>query len=104
MSKKTTQTINFTLAADKPLSAEERAQLAQLAAMPDEDIDFSDIPRSSPNTKWTRPGLMMTSENKQQVTLRLDREVLDFFRSSGRRYQTKINAVLRAFVESQSHR
>jgi uncharacterized protein (DUF4415 family) len=35
------------------------------------------------------------------VTLRLDRDVLDWFRRQGRGYQTRINAVLRAFVEAQ---
>ena len=41
-------------------------------------------------------------ENKQLVTLRLDADVLAFFRQRGRRYQTHINAVLRAYVEAHS--
>jgi len=76
---------------------------ARLKAMKDEDIDLSDIPASSDNAIWTRPGLL-TSENKQQLTLRLDRDVVDFFKQSGRRYQTRINAVLRAFVDAQRPR
>jgi uncharacterized protein (DUF4415 family) len=36
--------------------------------------------------------------NKQRVNIRLDREVLDYFRASGRGYQTRINQVLKVFV------
>jgi uncharacterized protein (DUF4415 family) len=37
--------------------------------------------------------------NKQRVNIRLDREVLDYFRASGRGYQTRINQVLKVFVQ-----
>lgn len=42
--------------------------------------------------------------NKEKVCLRLDREVITWFRASGRGYQTKINAALRAFIDAQGHR
>ena len=45
---------------------------------------------------------LVRRETKSQVTLRLDRNVLDWFRRQGRGYQTRINAVLRTFVEAQS--
>jgi len=58
MSNRTTgKTITFTLDADTPLSADEQAILARLAAMPDSDIDCSDIPPSSSDAKWVRPGI-----------------------------------------------
>lgn len=38
-------------------------------------------------------------ENKKQVTLRLDAEVLDYFRGQGRGWQGRMNAVLRSFME-----
>jgi hypothetical protein len=50
------KTITFTLDADRPLSADEQAMLARLAAMPDSDIDCSDIPSSPPDARWTCPG------------------------------------------------
>jgi hypothetical protein len=50
------KTITFTLDADTLLSVDEQAMLARLAAMPDSDIDCSDIPPSSPDAKWMRPG------------------------------------------------
>ncbi len=38
---------------------------------------------------------------KQAISLRIDQDVLDWFRGGGAGYQTRMNAVLRAFVESQ---
>jgi uncharacterized protein (DUF4415 family) len=63
-------------------------------------IDYSDIPEL-PDDFWTRHP-PVTRENKQVVTLRLDADVLAFFRKHGRRYQTQMNAVLRAYMEAQS--
>ena len=72
-------------------------QQAQLEAMP---IDYSDIPEL-PDDFWTRHP-PVTRENKRLITLRLDADVLAFFRQHGRRYQTQMNAVLRAYMEAQS--
>jgi len=74
--------------------------LANLAAMPDSKIDYSDMPKQTGDVKWTRPGALVSGENKRQVTLRLDSEVLDFFKNTGARYQSRINAVLREYVKA----
>jgi hypothetical protein len=61
MSKRTTgKAITFILDADTPLSADKQAMLARLAAMSDSDIDCSDIPPSSPDAQWVRPGIHRT--------------------------------------------
>ena len=80
------------------------AQLDRLDAMPDEDIDFSDIPEkldwsNAVRGKFYRPV-------KQQVTLRLDADLLHWFKAHGdaRGYQTRINAALRRFVEQEAKR
>jgi uncharacterized protein (DUF4415 family) len=39
--------------------------------------------------------------SKQAVSLRLDQDILDFFKSEGRGYQTRMNAVLRAYMEAK---
>lgn len=103
MSKPTTgKIVKFTLDAAHPpkLRKETRARLAELAAMPDSAIDTSDIPPSPPDAEWTRPGIPFSSENKRQITLRLDADVVDFFRDTGKRYQTRINSVLREYVRA----
>lgn len=43
---------------------------------------------------------LVSTENKQQITLRLDSEVLKFFKKTGARYQSRINAVLREYVNA----
>ena len=50
---------------------------------------------------WRDARVVMPAESgKEHVTLRIDRDVLAFFRQQGRGYQTRINAVLRSFVEA----
>ena len=74
-----------------------RTDWKRIDAMRDEDIDYSDIPKLGPDffanaVRWPGP--------KQQITLRLDPDVLRFFRKNGRGYQTTINAVLRKYMEA----
>ena len=49
---------------------------------------------------WKHTITVELPESKEQVTLRLDRDVLRWFRAKGRGYQTRINAVLRAYYET----
>jgi uncharacterized protein (DUF4415 family) len=99
MSSSTTgKAVSFNLDPSSP-PALTKEQAGRLDAMTDDDINYSDIPSQS-GRDWYKPGALIT-DSKQQVTLRIDRDVLAYFRSGGRRYQTRINAVLRAFVEAQ---
>ena len=75
-------------------------------AMRDEDIDLSDNPEVTPEMfakAVVRRGLV-TTPPKAQVTLRLDADVLNWFRARGTGYQTRINALLRAYMEEASRR
>ncbi len=104
MPKKDSTIVKQTLDLKKPPypSMEQRARLDAVAAMPDSKIDYSDA-QSQPDATWMKAVNM--PHRKQQVTLRLDADVLEFFKHSGKRYQTRINAVLRSYVEAQkSHR
>ena len=56
------------------------------------------MPRQSVSVHWTKPGELISAENKQQVTLRLDVDVLNFIKGTGKRYQSHINAALREYV------
>jgi uncharacterized protein (DUF4415 family) len=81
-------------------SAEDQALLDKLAAMPDEDIDSSDIPEL-PAENWAfakRPGLYRPV--KKPVTLRLDVDLVEWFKGHAPEggYQTEINRVLRRYV------
>ena len=89
----------------KGITPEIAANLAEIAAMRDEDIDLSDMPEitdwsNAVRGKFYRPV-------KQQLTLRLDADVVHWFKTHAegeRGYQTKINAALRAFVSDQVKR
>jgi len=76
-----------------------RKAKARLARLADEDIDFTDIPATH-GVAWERVGLI-PEENKRQITLRIDADVLAFFRSTGNRYQTRMNQVLRSYMSAQ---
>ncbi len=76
----------------------QKARLDAVAAMPDERIDYSDAP-SLPDAVWMKAATELP-HTKQQITLRIDAEVLDFFKHTGKRYQSRINAVLRSYVEA----
>jgi uncharacterized protein (DUF4415 family) len=83
-------------------SKESRTDWARVDAIKDEDIDFSDSPEISPEMfarAVARKGLKPTTR-KEQLTLRVDSDVLEWFRKQGQGYQTKINALLRAYMEA----
>lgn len=88
----------------QPLTQDQVERLRKVAEMPDEEIDFSDIPEAGEEFfKNAKRGTMYRAV-KQQTTIRLDADVLDWFKRharNGKGYQTDINRVLRAYVEAQ---
>ncbi|MBR4876474.1 MAG: BrnA antitoxin family protein [Rhodocyclaceae bacterium] len=101
MNKNAGNTVRLSLDSQNvpPLSAQQRAELDALAAMPDAAIDYSDAPHR-PDAPWMRAATQLP-HTKRQITLRIDAEVLEFFKRTGKRYQSRMNAVLRAYVEAQ---
>ncbi|HMT44980.1 MAG TPA: BrnA antitoxin family protein [Chakrabartia sp.] len=95
---------NFDPANPPQLTDEQRARLRALDKLRDDDIDVSDIPlltekfwANGVRGKFYRP-------IKKQVTLRLDADVLDWFKAQqggARGYQTAINAALRKVVDGE---
>lgn len=80
----------------KARTERQEAEISALAALPDEKIDTSDVPEI---LDWSgaKRGLLYRPV-KQQITLRLDADVVAWFRATapdGRGYQTEINRVLR---------
>ena len=81
------------------------SDLEHLRKMRDEEIDTSDIPEISPEQfarAVVRVGLRPI-EPKKQVTLRLDADVLAWFKAQGPGYQTRINALLREFMRAHQN-
>jgi uncharacterized protein (DUF4415 family) len=82
------------------ISKASKTDLKRIDALRDGDIDLSDIPEVTPEMfakAVVRRGLG-AEPRKEQVTLRMDADVLKWFRSLGRGYQTRINALLRAYM------
>ncbi len=100
MRKSASNTVKLTLDPKNlpPLTEQERAQLEAVAAMPDEQIDYSDAPYL-PDAVWMKAAEQLP-RTKKQITLRIDAEVLEFFKHTGKRYQSRMNAVLRSYVEA----
>ena len=81
------------------LAMKSQTDFKRLDAMTDEDIDYSDIP---PLTEefWKNVKLLKPSE-KEMISLRVDKDIVDWFRKQGKGYQSYMNAVLKSFVESK---
>lgn len=71
----------------------------KLKAMKDSQIDFSDIPPLQPH--FFKNAKLRLPQAKQTVTMRLDPDILDWLKKQGKGYQTRINAILRMYIEAQ---
>jgi len=88
----------------KRLSSAQRAEIDALAALPEDEIDTGDIPEVR-NWSGAQRGLFFRPV-KKQLTLRLDADIIAWFRGrvrKGKGYQTMINRALREYVESHAH-
>jgi uncharacterized protein (DUF4415 family) len=74
--------------------------LKKLRALRDTDIDFSDIPKLG-KSFWKAARLVMP-EPKDRLTIRVDHDVVQWLKKNGRGYQTRINAILRSYMEAKT--
>jgi len=75
-----------------------RTNWNRLAKMEDQDIDTSDIPELGDDFFQNAE---LRVPVKKPVTLRLDADVLEWFKAGGKGYQTRINQLLRKYMETQ---
>jgi uncharacterized protein (DUF4415 family) len=78
-----------------PLTETQREHLAQISTLPDASIDASDISELSDETWGTGVRGRFYRPLKQQITARVDADVLDWLKSQGKGYQGRLNAILR---------
>ena len=84
------------------ISSKSQTDWKRIDALQDEDIDFSEsreIPPEMFARAIVRRGLKPV-RRKEQLTLRIDSDVVEWYRRQGQGYQTKINALLRAYMEA----
>ena len=72
---------------------------AAVDGLTDEDVDTSDIPPL--DASFFDQAELRMPRTKPAITIRLDPDVLDWFKAQGKGYQTRINAVLRMYMEAQ---
>ena len=77
-----------------------KSDLKRIDAMKDEDIDYSDIPEV--DAAFFEKARVVVPPGKKQVTVRLDSDVLAWLKDQGRGYQTRINAIRRAYYDAHA--
>ncbi len=88
----------------KPITSKRsRTDWRRVDALKDSRIDLSDTPELTPAMfarGLVRRGLKPVVR-KKLITLRIDGDVVDWYRNQGAGYQTRINALLRAYMEER---
>ena len=85
------------------ISRKSRTDWKRVDALKDRKIDFSDAPELTPEMfarGIVRRGLKPIAR-KKLLTLRIDSDVVEWYRSQGSGYQTRINALLRAYMDER---
>jgi uncharacterized protein (DUF4415 family) len=75
------------------------SDLKRLDKMTEADIDYSDIPPL--DESFFKKAIVTLPQKKDSITLRIDHDILEFFKHHGRGYQTLINAVLKTYVHAK---
>lgn len=96
--------VEYTLDTLPELTEERRKELGKLDALPADQIDTSDIPELS-DEQWTSAVRgRFYRPIKQQITARLDADVLAWLKAGGQGYQTRMNAILRRAMLAELNR
>ena len=80
---------------------------AALDAMTEDEIEqqaSEDMAELGIDPDWMDHATVIVPHAKERITVRLDHDILDWLKAQGRGYQTRINAILRAYVETQKER
>src|SRR3546814_7833715 len=106
MKKKDADTVRFQLDPGNlpPWTEAQKAELDALQAMPDSGIDYSDAPTLTEDFWKTAERGRFYKPIKQQVTARLDADVLAWLKSQGKGYQARMNEILRREMLSSDGR
>jgi uncharacterized protein (DUF4415 family) len=83
----------------KAMKSPSRTDWDRVDAMTDEEIETSDIPPL--DEEFFASAELRMPQNKPSITIRLDPDILEWFKGQGKGYQTRINTVLRRYVEAQ---
>jgi uncharacterized protein (DUF4415 family) len=93
--------VSYDLDSLPALTQEQLEDLARLSELPDDQIDFSDIPELTDEDWANMVRGRFYRPVKQQITARVDADVLAWLKSQGKGYQSRINAILRREMLAQ---
>jgi uncharacterized protein (DUF4415 family) len=93
--RKATKNGKVKRASGRTLTAKQKRELAALAALPDDQIDTSDIPELPPEAWKDAIRGRFYRPVKQPISLRLDADVVVWLKKRGKGYQTRVNSILR---------
>ena len=79
-----------------------KKRLKALRSLKDSDIDYSDI--SELDASFWKNAKIMEPENKKAISIRLDSDILEWFKGQGKGYQSLLNSVLRTFVQAKKNK
>lgn len=82
-------------------SSKSRTNLAKLRRKTDKGISYKDSPATTEEF-WEDAKVFMP-QHKVHISLRLDEDIVNYFKEEGSGYQSRINAVLKAYVNTHSH-
>lgn len=80
------------------MSTSSKTNYKRINKLSDKDIDYSDIPET--DEKFWSDAEVLFPTKKTHVSIRLDDDIISWFKQFGRGYQTKINSVLKSYITS----
>ena len=106
MTKKKENIVQFTEEEiwERVRKGETNTDWARIDAMTPEEIErnaLEENKRSGIPNDWYKGAYAVYPVDKERITIRVDKDVLDHFRGQGKGYQSRMNAVLRAFVTAE---
>ena len=102
--RKVTKNGKVKRASGRALTAKQKRELAALAALPDDQIDTSDIPELPPEAWKDAVRGRFYRPVKQPISMRLDADVVAWLKKRGKGYQTRVNSILRQTMLSDINR
>jgi uncharacterized protein (DUF4415 family) len=87
--------VSYMLSELPEISEERKAELRTMASLPDSEVDTSDIPEMTEEQFKLSVRRRLYRPVKQQITARVDADIVGWLKSKGEGYQTRLNLILR---------
>ena len=82
-------------------NSKSKTNLTKLARKTDKDINYKDSPATT--EEFWKDAKVSMPQHKVHISLRLDEDIVNYFKEAGSGYQSRINAVLKTYKNSHSN-